>query len=258
MPIAAVAAIATAGATVYSANKASKGAKAATAAQTQSNNDAIAQQREASARAEALSAPWRQVGMQALGEMARLNGIQLPPDLAAQLGVTPAEAADRYGGFEKSPGYQFRMDEGKRAITGNAAARGLIDSGTLGKGLIKYGQDYASNEFGAHYNRIAGVADQGRAAAGTASGIITNTANNIGNLTTAQGVNAATGAATQAGIQAGLISNLGGIGAGLIREYGNRTPTTYGGAYDYNGMGGLTGIGPNGQTAPPSLWGPIY
>jgi len=51
------------------------------------------------------------------------------------------------------PGYQFRLGEGERALEQSAAARGVINSGgTLGD-LVRFGQQFASNEYGNVYNR---------------------------------------------------------------------------------------------------------
>lgn len=58
--------------------------------------------------------------------------------------------------FEKDPGYQFRMDEGNRAVEGGAAARGGLLSGAAAKAMQKYSQGFASNEYGNAYNRFTG------------------------------------------------------------------------------------------------------
>lgn len=58
--------------------------------------------------------------------------------------------------FEKDPGYQFRMDEGNRAIEGGAAARGGLLSGAAAKAMQKYSQGFASDEYGNAYNRFTG------------------------------------------------------------------------------------------------------
>lgn len=87
--------------------------------------------------------PWRDAGVQALG------------DLTA--GMEPGGQFTRnftLADFTKDPGYQFRMDEGQRGIEAGAAARGgVLNGGTL-KELTRYGQGFASNEFGSAYNRF--------------------------------------------------------------------------------------------------------
>lgn len=56
--------------------------------------------------------------------------------------------------FEKDPGYQFRMDEGAKAVEGTAAARGGMLSGAAMKAMERYGQGFASTEYGNAYNRF--------------------------------------------------------------------------------------------------------
>jgi len=61
--------------------------------------------------------------------------------------------------FEKDSGYQFRMNEGARAVDAGASARNGLLSGAAMKAMLKYGQGFASNEYGNAYNRFTG--DQG-------------------------------------------------------------------------------------------------
>lgn len=66
----------------------------------------------------------------------------------------------------KMPGYQFRLDEGVKALDRGAAARGMLNSGASGKALMRYGQDYASSEYGQNFNRLAALAGVGQTATG--------------------------------------------------------------------------------------------
>lgn len=52
-----------------------------------------------------------------------------------------------------SPGFQFRLGEGLKAIERSAAAKGTLLTGGTQKGLQGYGQDMASQEYGNVYNR---------------------------------------------------------------------------------------------------------
>ena len=72
--------------------------------------------------------------------------------------------------FQTDPGYEFRKAEGERGLDRSAAARGGVISGGHSKDLIRFGQDYASNEYSNVYNRIAGIAGIGPAAAGASGG----------------------------------------------------------------------------------------
>lgn len=88
---------------------------------------------------------------------------------------------DPYGGFMESPGYQFRFDEGQRGVNRNAAARGRYMSGAREKASIRYGQNYASNEFGNYMNRLAGAANIGQTATNTGVSAGQNSAAYAGN-----------------------------------------------------------------------------
>jgi hypothetical protein len=56
--------------------------------------------------------------------------------------------------FQADPGYAFRLSEGQKALERSAASRGLSLSGAQLKGLDRYNQDFASNEFTNAYNRF--------------------------------------------------------------------------------------------------------
>ena len=79
--------------------------------------------------------------------------------------------------FVKDPGYQFRLNEGAKAVQGSASAQGGLLSGAAMKAMQRYGQGYASNEFANafnrdtankqnRFNRLSGVIDTGARAAG--------------------------------------------------------------------------------------------
>ena len=90
-------------------------------------------------------------GYRDLGEM----GLK---DLTGSFGdLTKTFGADD---FQKDPGYDFRLQEGQKALERSASARGgLLGGGTL-KALSRYGQDYASNEYNNAYNRFNQDRDQ--------------------------------------------------------------------------------------------------
>lgn len=71
--------------------------------------------------------------------------------------------------LKADPGYQFRMDEGMRALERGAAARGGLLAGGFARKAIRYGQDYASNEYTNVYNRLANIAGLGQVSAGYSS-----------------------------------------------------------------------------------------
>lgn len=57
------------------------------------------------------------------------------------------------GKFEASPGYQFRLQEGEKAILRNRAATGGVASGATLKALTRFGQDEATKDYDNFLNR---------------------------------------------------------------------------------------------------------
>ncbi len=53
----------------------------------------------------------------------------------------------------KTPGYQFRLNQGEQALQNAKAAQGILGTGATLKAILGYGQDYASNEFQNEWNR---------------------------------------------------------------------------------------------------------
>lgn len=102
--------------------------------------------------------------------------------------------------FNKDPGYQFRLDEGQKALDRAQSARGNFLSGAAVKASNRYNQDYATGEYQNSYNRynndqttlynrLAGVSGAGQNSAGTLASVGSNTAGSIADLLT-QGGNA--------------------------------------------------------------------
>lgn len=91
------------------------------------------------------------------------------------------------------PSYQFRLGEGMKALERSAAARGGLISGGALKAAQRYGQDFASNEFGNAYNRLASMAGLGQTATGAQSNAAGQFGANAGNLMTGAGAARASG-----------------------------------------------------------------
>lgn len=114
--------------------------------------------------------------------------------------------------FEASPGYQFRMDEGAKAIERMASARGMRFSGNALKDLTRFSQGTASDEYGRfvgratdqfnrsygvaqdELNALRGLAGMGQQATQAQMNAGTNYANAYGANTRAGGAAAAQGA----------------------------------------------------------------
>ena len=127
--------------------------KSAANTQAAASDRATELQREMFNKQVELQQPWQEAGVNALAKM--------------QKGVV-SDYMD--------PAYQFRLGEGMKALERSAAARGGLISGGALKAAQRYGQDYASQEFGNAYNRLAGLAGIGQ----TATGAMSNAAGNYG------------------------------------------------------------------------------
>jgi len=101
----------------------------------------------------------RQIGLQ---EPFRQAGLTAQEQIMQLLGVGGDASAADYGSlakpfgmeqFEQDPGYAFRQSEGMKALERSAAARGLLQSGPTLKGIQRFGQESASQEYGNAFNR---------------------------------------------------------------------------------------------------------
>jgi hypothetical protein len=101
------------------------------------------------------------------------------------------ESGDIMGAMD--PSYKFRLGEGMKALERSAAARGGLISGGALKAAQRYGQDYASTEFGNAYNRLASRAGFGQTASTNMGGAAGQFGTNAGNLMTGAGAARASG-----------------------------------------------------------------
>jgi hypothetical protein len=74
--------------------------------------------------------------------------------------------------YRSIPGYQSGLETGSRAITGNAAARGLLNSSATAKGLQRYGSDYEDKRSGDYLSRLMGLSGMGQQATGQQIGTV--------------------------------------------------------------------------------------
>jgi hypothetical protein len=102
--------------------------KKAAAIYAQVSREQIQAQKDMFNKTEANLTPWREAGTKALNT------------LSGMVEAGPGE-------FTESPGYQFRLDEGSKMIERAAASKGSVLSGATLKGLERFTQDYASNEY---------------------------------------------------------------------------------------------------------------
>ena len=118
--------------------------------------------------------------------------------------------------WQTDPGYQFRFEEGQRALDRGAAARGGLLSGGYGRKAIRYGQGFASNEYTNVYNRIAGIAGMGQTANQHAGNAAQYGGAAMGQGAAASGINSAYGAIGQGNAYGTAINQLGQVDWGNI------------------------------------------
>lgn len=81
------------------------------------------------------------------------QGYMSPYSQAGLSSLSQLQSGDFAKNLQMDPGYQFRLDEGKKAVEGSAAARGGLNSGATLKALERFGQNFASNEYQNAYQR---------------------------------------------------------------------------------------------------------
>jgi len=212
-----------AGASIYGANKA---ADAQTAAAQQAANTSLSMYN--TTRGDL--SPYRQIGQTASDQLtSRLSDLTAP--------ITMDQAT-----LEKTPGYQFNLTQGQRAVTNSAAARGLGSSGAALKGAATfatgladstYQQQFANantNQTNA-YNRLKGLVDTGQNAAAQTGSAGTAAANTAAGAQIGAGNAQAAAANATGGAIANTANGIGGYMAykGLYGGGGSSGPITYGG-----------------------------
>jgi hypothetical protein len=212
-------------------------AKKASRAQEQAARDATAAQERMFQRQTELQEPFRQGGLTAQNEIMQLLGIGGDKAAAGYGSMAKAFGTDQ---FQQDPGYAFRQAEGMKALERSAAARGNLLSGSTLKGVQRFGQDLASQEYGNAFNRyqteraarlnpLQSLMGSGQSAAnvltGAAGQMGQNEASNIYNAGQAR----ASGYIGQANALNTALGQIGGIASSLPEQnaminYYNRQP----------------------------------
>lgn len=167
-----------------------------------------------------------------------------PADPAPQ--VAPVNLPDQgplESGFKATPGYEFRLNEGIKALERGAAAKGRLFSGRQGKDLVRFGQEFGSNEYGNYYNRLASLAGLGPTATNQQTALGQNTANNIAQMHSNIGAAQASGQIADANARASGFNSLLGLGV-----------TAATGGFGGFGAGAAAGYGTVGRTVSGLPW----
>lgn len=211
------------GATYASSKSASNAAKKSADANNALQTDIYNQNKAA-------LAPYQAAGAPATAAINSLLGLDGDP--------TKAQAALKtyYG----STGYDSRLKQGQQSVTAALGNRGLLESGAAQKSLLKFGQDYASNEFGKYLGYLSNQQGVGLTAASAQAGVgqgyanaVSQNNNNAANtsanaaLATGGAINSVVGSALSAyGLSQGMRSSYGGSSgnAGLVDPGGFGNP----------------------------------
>jgi len=244
-----------AGASAYSANKASsaqsKAAQQGIAAQQQAAADATALQREMFNKQVELQEPFRQGGLAAQNQLLTLLGLN---EDTGERGYGAATVPFSMTNFETDPGYQFRLDEGQRAIERSTAARAGLQSGAALKAAARFGQDYGSQEYQNAFNRyqtersarlnpLLSIMGAGQTSANALTNAAGTTGTNLANTSMSLGQNLATGygnlgqarASGYVGMGNALTSALNqGTNAYMMNQFMNRMPGVANASYNFN------------------------
>lgn len=139
---------------------------------------------------------------------------------------------ENYGGFQKTPGYDFRLQQGQDSLQATAAARGGLYSGAAMRDALKFGQDYGSAEYGNYLSRLGARADTGMGAAQMSGQASQQAAAGVGNALGNIGNAQAAGAIGMGNALTGGIQNVAGI-------LGYQRNVTAGGGGQFNMFGGM-------------------
>jgi len=194
------------GSAVIGAASSSRASSKAAKAQERSTQEAAAVQREALARQEELSRPYRERGIEAQNALARMAG------LGTDTGAPDYGVLGRPFGENElvvDPGYGFRLKEGMRDLDRRLSAGGRMFSGGALKAGQQYGQELASQEYQNAFTRamelrmqrgnaLAGLYGGGLQAAVGFGRDVGESAANVGNLMTSGGAARASGYVGQA------------------------------------------------------------
>lgn len=127
------------------------GSEGAAAAGRQATADQIAESRRQFDIEQEAIRPFREIGLQ---NFQTLNALANSPDQTAEGRLQRIRNA-----FQSSPGFANRLNLGRDQIEQGAAAQGTLFSGNTLKGLERFRQNLASDEFNNFYNQYNQIAD---------------------------------------------------------------------------------------------------
>jgi hypothetical protein len=95
------------------------------------------------------------------------------PGLSTTANVFNYLAGELGGGFDQykdKAGFNFALNQGSRNISGSAAMRGLLNSGTTSKALARFESELGNQFYNNYLDKMSGVVGLGNQQAGILSG----------------------------------------------------------------------------------------
>lgn len=131
-----------------------------------------------------------QTGQQANTALANATGVGTANPLTSPLLQAPSANLNE-ANLQSTPGYQFNLTQGEKAVQNSASARGLGVSGAAQKGAANYATGLADSTYQNQYsnevtnqtnqfNRLLALASGGQNAAANLGGYATQTGSSIG------------------------------------------------------------------------------
>ncbi len=153
------------------------------------------------------------------------------------VGGAPEQSIDQM--VKADPSYNFRLNEGMRALERSKAAGGGLLSGGTARGLTRYAQDYASTEYGKIYDRIANIAGLGQTGVAQSASGTFNTGAMMGGAASDAGFSRASGYLAQGRVWGNALEDLASADWSGVGNVFKRSP-----------RGGSSG----GSSLPPGLF----
>ena len=156
-------------------------------------------------------------------------------DTSGAAGVSPSPvSADPLDVIRNTPGFNFQLEQGTRALNANRSAGGS-SGGELIKDFTRFNQGVASNFYQDYANRLANLAGTGQTAATNQANLGVQTGVNIGNTLQNAGTARASGVLGQSNAFGNLLNQLGqAAGQGLFTNPSSGSSIPLGG-----GQGGV-------------------
>lgn len=226
-----------------SANASAKAAGKAADAQLTATRETNALNQEMYRQNVERQKPWVQAGRGALERLMPMGNPGAVPDFNP-------------GGFEASPGYQFRLNEGADAMARLASARGMRLSGAAIKDANNYAQGQASSEYGNWWNREL---DRHNARLSKSNALFNRNAAIAGVGQTATNALQSAGQATAGNIGSANMSGAANVGNALMQAGHARGSAYSGMANAFNNtlgsVGNIAGMAQAGYLGANPGWG---